>query len=82
MGSYQNVVDYKNVISWSVSQIFLQAFSSEANEIFDDDYDDYVIDESNHFDLLDLVDSLPNINVTDADVTNIGLLITNQPLSF
>ena len=58
-----------------------QAFSSEANEIFDDDYDDYVIDESNHFDLLDLVDSLPNINVTDADVTNIGLL-TNQPLSF
>ena len=81
MGSYQNVVDYKNVISWSVSQIFFQAFSSEANEIFDDDYDDYVIDESNHFDLLDLVDSLPNINVTDADVTNIGLL-TNQPLSF
>ena len=63
-------------------QTFLQAFSSEANEIFDDDYDDYVIDESNHFDLLDLVDSLPNINVTDADVTNIGLLITNQPLSF
>jgi len=48
-----------------------EAFSSEANEIFDDDYDDYVIDESNHFDLLDLVDSLPNINVTDADVTNI-----------
>ena len=62
------------------SNIF-QAFSSEVNEIFDDDYDDYMIDESNHFDLLDLVDSLPNINVTDADVTNIGLL-TNQPLSF
>ena len=63
------------------SNIF-QAFSSEVNEIFDDDYDDYMIDESNHFDLLDLVDSLPNINVTDADVTNIGLLITNQPISF
>ena len=65
-----------------ISRRFFQAFSSEANEIFDDDYDDYVIDESNHFDLLDLVDSLPNINVTDADVTNIGLLINNQPLSF